>query len=1014
MVRPCDKKRAFGIDPRQVMGMPGVKELDQYVSDTLTGMGLLNTEEGRKIREGMIAFWKISQYTYGLEYTATQWNEPNLRRLTGEMRTIDMDQIRSVESTNNFQAYLRSFSKRDRLEVQKVMSEAERLDSLGKRDEALTLLESLTGEQKRIYNRVRKQTLQGLDQLKAEVKTFINNKLKAVDFRIANATNKEGETALLRRRAVLINAIKKVDLDFKLWTDKPAFFPHIRLGNHTYTEFTTNEDGSKKIVHFERLNSHKAAIKLKRQRSVQFPNRTSAVGLIASETKQNDWLPPGTVGLLNNPDTFKEVGINSFDKFSAHLRKKEFIPGNIDGDLELPYIVYLSNLNKHLKRLRVRNRVYPHLNAIKRDAKRLEREKGADITTHIKLFEWAKEAVEFYENPGNQHPIITGFTFMLFFGANMAQPAVNLTQLAFTTFPALSARFGNVKAGKVLNAKMASVAANALKLREYTPEELDIITAARNLGALQNIFEHEDIIQEFRAGTELSQKARVPGPFSLEAGQYLFLQGVQKSAFAFRASEVWMRSATFFATYELAKENGIPKQDKEILDTIYTPVINKLMQDNPNLNKKEATLLVYSMNISDRTLFNYNTTNRAKMFRGWGAPIWQYKSFINMFIHFLANERGKEKGLLLYLAAVGFLGLPFSDIITEMLNLTVKKAKNIPHYDAKLELKEFFTELVGGDYADLMMYGLSHSIPMHFLSGDFGYGNLPDGTARPGSISLSHRIGMHNPFPGITEIGNSGLAEAAVKSITPGTGWAYNALNSFIRYRKGDMNGYRAAENAIPNTQIKAGLQALRYAKEGAATSSSPGGAMVVDFDFSKWSHRLEVLAKFLNFPVTRVTNAWEQRRWKNSITRAYAERQTGNLSRFYDSLLRAARIAVESGEEVDIGEPLKVLNDIVEDNEAISAFAHEQVKNMRGTERDHALQLYLGLQLTGDEMDRSMVTRFTRQAKTQQGISHDKEYQILWDKVESLIPTAGSTREKSGAVTETAFQAFLRVRQAR
>ena len=301
--------------------------------------------------------------------------------------------------------------------------------------------------------------------------------------------------------------------------------------------------------------------------------------------------------------------------------------------------------------------------------------------------EEAASLVTYVNNPVEEAAKLRGFLFFNYLGGSIAAAIVNMTQPVLQTFPRLSV-YG---VGKAAAAMTVAGKHTASWMRNKTVSDPDLQAALVRAQSDGHI-NPQEIYQLMAAANS--------GASSFLTHKIQRVWGLN-----FSVTEMFNRTLTFSAAYQLAKDSG------------------------------SATPYDDAIQVITETQGLYNKGNRPNWARGAiGATLFTFKQFGVAYMEFLKRAWGdglipKKQVVLalgLLILAAGTNGLPGADDLDDLIDTVgswLGYATN-----SKRWKRDFLTKWLGKEMAEFAMVGMSKYLPVD-VQARLGVSNLIPGTA---------------------------------------------------------------------------------------------------------------------------------------------------------------------------------------------------------------------------------------------------------------------------------------------
>lgn len=694
---------------------------------------------------------------------------------------------------------------------------------------------------------------------------------------LVDAEENAGERARLKSLAQVLSSIQQAK--------KRGYVPFTRYGSH-YVTVTTLQDGKRAVVHREHIEpglttTPKAPWVLKKvtiprleQEAAALRRRLAEIyppdqGFEISELRE---VSPDNIGDLPDfsdldaiiqaanlpPEQAAKVQqaigeVIQKRGFRAHFIKSRNIPG-YSVDFERSLADYIVGISGYLARRE-------HLPEIEQGIASIP-------ATQPELRRYAKEWNDYIQNPSEELQPLRQAGFLWYLSGRFSSAVVNLSQVPMVTQPYLSMFAGSVAAAReIARAYKAIIFAvrpwpksrGGAGLDLFDPNALpedvrDVVKAALAEGTLLPI----ETFQEMARAQGKTPKSR-----SLAAKAKTVQDG---AAFMFQAAERANRLVSFIAAYRLA-------QRPEVMGRIRAD-----LRDNPlwTRRRKDRQLgaTEFAAFVVEETQFVLGKVNRARMMRGPGAVIFQFKAFAANYLELMARlgafGSGVHRGGHRYAAIAsmmfamflvgGLFGLPGAEDGLEMIEALIKTATGIdPQFEDGLResagsLAAWAARQLGAD--DETQAGVSA------VAGRVA----ARGVARETGIDVSQRIGMGRvaPKPTGTEQDDFWYRAIGLAGI-PGS-WILRGVDTGYAVARGDwlQAGIRLAPEAIADQ-----MRAYQLADEGVKTIAKGRKVITPDEtlpDGTVAGGASNVAKRVLGFQPTGISRAREQ---MNAIRRA-------------------------------------------------------------------------------------------------------------------------------------------------
>lgn len=420
---------------------------------------------------------------------------------------------------------------------------------------------------------------------------------------------------------------------------------------------------------------------------------------------------------------------------------------------------------------------------------------------------------------------LTSFGFMFHLGLSPASAMVNLTQTALVAYPVMGAKWGYAKASEaLLRASKETVLGKNDITNFLNSEEKAAFDEAVRSGVIDVTMAHD------LAGIAQGE----------DSGVMWRIRPLMKwASFLFHHAEKFNRSATFVASYRLARDAG----------------------SDHYRAYAEAVKATYDGH------FDYSSNNRPRFMQGNVARVLllfkQYSQ--NMVYAFarsaqqsLKGQTAKERAearkmlgglLVMHGMAAGALGLPM--VSTLLAVASMLGGDDDEPFDAQIALQNMLADTLGQKPAEVLSHGLSRLTPW----------------------DISGRVGLDNLiFPDLQEgLEGQRLAESAMASaLGPVAGIGVNVLRGLQDMADGDY--LRGLEGMMPSF-LRGPLKSIRYGADGVVDRS--GIVVKDDVDYAG------LIGQFAGFSPSGVRLAYEGKAAINKHDRALGARRSTLMEQF-------------------------------------------------------------------------------------------------------------------------------------
>lgn len=430
-------------------------------------------------------------------------------------------------------------------------------------------------------------------------------------------------------------------------------------------------------------------------------------------------------------------------------------------------------------------------------------------------------------NPAG-HPLstaLTSFGFMFHLGLSPASAMVNLTQTALVAYPVMGAKWGFAKSSEaLLRASKETIQGKNDISRFLNADEKAAFDEAARSGVIDVTMAHD------LAGIAQGE----------DSGVMWKIRPMMKwASFLFHHAEKFNRSATFVASYRLARDAGSDhfKAYEEAVKATYDGHFDYSSNNRPRfMQGNVARVLLLFKQYSQNMIYAFARSAQQSM-KGQSAKE-------------RAEARKALGGLLvMHGMAAGALGLPM--VSTLLAVASMLGGDDDEPFDAQASLQNMLADTFGQKPAEVMAHGLSRLTPW----------------------DVSGRVGLDNLIMPDLQEGLEGqrLAESAMAAaLGPVAGIGVNVLRGVQNMAEGEY--LRGLEAMMPSF-LRNPIKSIRYAGEGVQDKS---GIVVKDeVDYAA------LLGQFSGFSPSEVRLAYEGKAAINKQDRALGARRATLMEQF-------------------------------------------------------------------------------------------------------------------------------------
>lgn len=637
--------------------------------------------------------------------------------------------------------------------------------------------------------------------------------------------------------------IKEIEDDYTLMRRTP-YFPLTRFGDYMLVV----KDPAGNTVHVESFQTDAESTRNLKRVQNMFPGFFVREDKIEEKIAVYRYMPPGFVKQLRNelqgltPHQEQQLDDLLADylpevSFHHHLQRRTEVGGwSTDGLRTFAsYALHGARAlgrSKHLEVLK--GHVHGVGETIDRSATDVP-----NVRKRVMIKEMLNQHLDYIMNPPEEYSKIRAIAFTWHLGFNVKSAAVNLTQTPFVTLPYLGSLFGNRAAAEEISWAMADVKAlyNAVN---YKPDPR--LLNAINLGIRQGFLTESQAMElAGMANGGMLQKLAPGNVLSRRVNDMAFA-----AAWMFQQAEKTNRRIAFRAGWKLAIAQP---QNAFVLETIR---LNQRryyeLQSDYGMTPEEAAAFMVAKRAVLATQFEYSSYARPELMRGWRAPVLMFYQFtFNMLWNFRYSPGG-AKMLLVYLLMGGLMGLPFMENINDLVQFIARKLGM--ELDPEYEVRKVLTDL-GSEHPDVWLNGISrYGMGLGFIGNMLGL-PIP-------SVDLSGSFSFGNVVPGLSAVGSPGdFEDKFYQAGTDIVGAAFGVGMTMLKAANSDNpDEFKQWERAMPSA-IRGMMKARRWVDQGAEKDRN--GVAVVNFNTTDTEQVLEIMAQALSFPITRVTQKWDE-----------------------------------------------------------------------------------------------------------------------------------------------------------
>jgi hypothetical protein len=507
----------------------------------------------------------------------------------------------------------------------------------------------------------------------------------------------------------------------------------------------------------------------------------------------------------------------------------------------LARVKYAPLLNEEVERLRKQDSYIKKISPGAGEA--------SDLSKRGEIANWLDRHLKYVMSPSNELAALRSGVFTWFLGFNVKSAALNSTQILYTTYPYLAARFGS-------DTGTARALVRAMKyqtVKKAGGEGLNLEWERLLAQGVQESWLDEGLASNLAVYTKSDRIQRV-FPRAKDSVQSFLLNVPKWSAFMFHGVEKFNRNITALAAYQLARESGLD----------------------------ETASIREAKNAVRRTQYEYARWNRPEFMRGKKSIIFVFQNYVQNMLWFSTREQGAMRYWFIQAILAGALGLPGAEDFLDLIDTawpSIRKHLGFkgPYKSAYVEMRK----LVNAATAEL---NINPDILLHGVSRQtMGLQMVPilDRMPMP-RFDLSGSLSMGDILPGteiLRGIKNGNLDQILARGtadVAGATGSAvYNTLRAVF---DNDPDQWKRWERALPSAGRNAS-KALRLAARGQEATRQ--GGIVAEFNVADTRDRADLLFLAMGFQPTKLSEGWEEkisqiqhveyyRKWKTELLTDY------------------------------------------------------------------------------------------------------------------------------------------------
>lgn len=610
-------------------------------------------------------------------------------------------------------------------------------------------------------------------------------------------------------------------------------------------------------------------------------------------------------------------------KFLKHLTRRRGVAG-YSTDVARVYGNYMTNASNHIARSEYASDLQHNLDLMD---KVIDSNHGSKVVAQdlIAVADYFKRHFKYLMDNKNDWANIRAMGFLWYLGFNVKSAAVNFMQTPMVLYPVLAQHTSDANAVRRITGAIKDLNKAFKHSSSLEPDLLNTIDAMIKAGLLD-----ESMVSDLAGmGEEGALKRLIPG-FDMKTTYHKFAHA---GGAMFRVGEKINRMITIIAAHRIAKDNGAVDQD----------AINTFVRD-----------------MIQTSQFEYSRFNRAEFMRGRRSIIflfWQYMQHASYLLFGGQGSRTAMRMWTLALIVAGIEGLPFAELILDILDVGGTQIKKMlgyadPRVDLRKELRTIVQELEDYGQPDLWLKGTSYFWGLGPLHGLTAFGVPVPNVSTRGSLSYGDPVPW---FDGITDPTVTDEEKLIYKSVAAFAGpMGGIALGGIQALYSDEDNAWKRWEKVMPIFARNAST-GVRWAVEG----QEKGVADSTMLTFTTPEQRAEAVIKSLGFQPTRVDQTRQQMRAVQVAVMYYEARRQALLD--------------------NIGYAY-AMNDREGISDAMNA-VHDYNKELMG--KKELTPLVIG----GDTLSRSIKGKLERKAEIEANVLQGMDNLLLQEEIQKLYP---------------------------
>lgn len=656
---------------------------------------------------------------------------------------------------------------------------------------------------------------------------------------------------------------------------KVPYFPLMRYGEFTVTVYNTPTPGPKRrILEFSTAESLSEQKKLARSLERKYAGRPGVFvqsGKLAKESVPLLGMPRTMLDAIGRRLNLSKVQIDALDQLKIHMSPENSFAHRFQHrtlkkgyslDFKRSYAKYFFNGSGYVVRTRYMKEMRALVGTLRR-TKHFMR----DANDRDSMANFLAETIDIWADPKPDWVAPRTLGFLWFIAGSPAAAALNLTQMALTTYPLLASNFGDIAAVREIG--NAGRRLSTFYKKGSLPPPVPGTTATSEMEALGEAVRLR-IIEEGQA-IELASMAE-GNNLNRRSGHDKLSKGwnhiITAGSFLHRMSEQLTRRVTFRAAWALAQQQP---NAKFVNESVQMEKIHYDRLVNSGWLPKDAAAFVTAKRAVENSQFMYTssylprimTGGRGSNSRGFRRTILMFKNFVIQSLFFAHNPHDKGASIRYYLVLAymgGLMGLPFAEDMSELIR-SLAWAIFGKELNLESEARKLILEIAGEDSpaADIALNGTSRI--------GFGIPQMMDFTGWPlgldvpmPSFDMSKNISMGqiSPVPlgilGPQKSPEAAIARSAERASGPVGGFAFNFFK-FLTDSQIGVDDPKKWERILPRA-IKDVSQSYRAFSEG--IERTPDGTAIATFNPGDTEQFLEMIGIGMGFTPTRLSAKYD------------------------------------------------------------------------------------------------------------------------------------------------------------